>query len=152
MTLVRWQPYHRHNQSAGFSRMQRHMNSMFNNMFEGNEEEITACCWSPRVEISEQEDRYLVDADLPGLEKEDIKVEVEDNVLSITGERRLEEEKEEQNYHLRERVYGKFSRSFRLPAKVDANKINASFKNGVLSLIIPKTEDAKPKQIEVNVQ
>lgn len=108
--------------------------------------------WAPRVDIVEQDGGYELVADLPGLKKEDIKIEIEDNMLTLSGERKLEEEKKDKNYRLSERYYGEFARTFALPENVNRDGIVAEFKDGVLKLEIPKTEKAKPLQIEVKVK
>jgi len=109
--------------------------------------------WSPRVDIVEEKDRYRLHADLPGLTREEIKVSVENGVLSVSGERKVEKrEKKDGDYQYFERSYGSFCRSFNLPDHVDANAIKANYTNGVLELELPKTEKALPKQIEVKVQ
>ena len=106
---------------------------------------------SPAVDIVEEKDKYLVKADLPGLKQEDIKVEVDDGVLKISGERKYEkkEEDKEKKYHYYERSYGAFERRFVLPSDVDTEKIDAKYENGVLEIVIPKTESKKPKEIKV---
>ncbi len=106
--------------------------------------------WAPPVDISEDEHGLVFTAELPGFDKENVRISVEDGRLTITGERRQERKDEE--YHRLERVYGKFERSFSLPTNVDPEKISASLKDGVLTLSVPKREEAKPRQIEVNVQ
>jgi HSP20 family protein len=106
--------------------------------------------WNPAVEIVETEDEILLTAELPGLEEKDIQINVEENLLSLTGERTLEK-KEESDYVRSERWYGKFSRSFRLPDTADAENIRAELKKGVLTITVPKKEEAKPRQIEVKV-
>jgi HSP20 family protein len=108
--------------------------------------------WAPRVDIVEDKSAYRLHADLPGMTKDDIKVAVENGVLTVSGERKAEKrEKKDGNYEYFERTYGSFSRSFNLPEHVDANAIKASYTNGVLELELPKTEKALPKQIEVKV-
>ena len=113
--------------------------------------EITNTSW-PKIDITEEEKEYTFKADLPGLEKKDISISVEEGVLSITGEKKAELEKKEKGryYHL-ERSYGKFRRAFSLPEYVDEKNINASLKNGVLEVSLRKTEPPKPKKIEVKV-
>ena len=112
----------------------------------------TTTSWSPRVDVVEEKDAYKLHAELPGLEKKDINVAVDNGVLTISGERAFESKDEkDDSYRHYERSYGTFTRSFKLPEHVDVNKIKASHKNGVLELSIPKTELAKPKQIEVKV-
>ena len=106
---------------------------------------------SPAVDISEEKDRYIVKADLPGMKQEEIKVEFEDNVLSISGERKHEKEEndEKKNYHYYERSYGSFQRRFVLPKGTDSEKIDAKYEHGVLEIVIPKTETKKAKEIKV---
>jgi HSP20 family protein len=106
--------------------------------------------WSPAVEIFESDEEIRLTAELPGLAEEDIHINVEDNLLSLAGERNSEK-REEGEYVRTERWYGKFSRSFRLPETADAEKISAELKDGVLTVTVPKKEEAKPKQIEIKV-
>ncbi len=106
--------------------------------------------WAPRADIHETENDYLVQLDLPGLDKKDVKIKVEDNYLVISGERKSEHETNDENYHRLERITGTFSRSFQLHQDVAADKIKANFKNGVLEVRIPKTEEVKPKQIAID--
>lgn len=113
--------------------------------------EVTRTKW-PKVDIEENKNDYKLHADLPGLEKKDIKITVEDGVLSISGEKKHDKkEKEKGKYYYYERSYGAFHRNFSLPDNVDEKSINANFKNGVLELVIKKTEKAKPKEIEIKV-
>jgi HSP20 family protein len=108
--------------------------------------------WNPSVDIVESEEAYELKAEIPGLKKEDIQVSLEDGLLTIRGEKKKETETEKKNYHTIERVFGKFERSFRLPENVRGDSIHAKYDNGVLSIDIPKAEESKPKQIEVNVE
>jgi len=126
------------------------MNHLFENFFERDEDSPVAK-WSPRVEVTELDDHFEVSAELPGMKREDIKVELNDRILTISGEKQTEHEKKDRSIHLCERIYGSFHRSFRLPSQVKADKINAEFKNGVLKLNLPKVEEAKPKQIAIKV-
>ena len=112
---------------------------------------MTVTEWAPSVDITEDEKEYLVKADLPEVKKEDVKVTVENDVLTITGERKFEKEEKEKKYHRIERAYGHFLRSFSLPDFVDGSKVSADFKDGVLKVHLPKTEKAKPKAVEVKV-
>jgi HSP20 family protein len=113
------------------------------------ESEIT---WTPRVDVHETDTEILIDAELPGIKKDDIKVEVKDNVLTISGERNLEKKSETETTKTIERHYGKFERSFGLPETVTTEKVNAKFKDGILTLTLPKAEKAIPKQISVTVE
>jgi len=118
---------------------------------ERDKEAMTVAEWSPLVDISEDEKEYLVKAELPEVKKEDVKLTVQDNVLSITGERKYEKEEKGKKYHRVERSYGSFMRSFTLPEDADGSKVAAEYKDGVLKVHLPKSEKAKPKSIEVKV-
>jgi HSP20 family protein len=107
--------------------------------------------WTPAVDLYEDEAAYIIKCELPEVGKEDVKVNLNENVLSISGERRVENEDKRDNYHRIERSYGQFYRSFSLPPNVNPEAINAEFKDGVLRLTLPKKEEAKPKQIQVKV-
>lgn len=109
--------------------------------------------WTLPVDIAENEDELIVKAEAPGLEKDNFKVSVENSVLTISGEKKQEMEEGEKgsNFHRMERVYGKFSRSFTLPTNVDVSNVKANYRNGVLEIKLPKKEEAKPKQINVDV-
>jgi len=112
---------------------------------------FTRAEWSPLVDISEDEQEYLIKAELPGIEKDQVRVSVEDGLLVISGERNSENEEKNQKYHRIERSYGSFIRSFSLPDDADGAKIKADFKNGILKVHLPKDENAKPKSIEIKV-
>lgn len=112
---------------------------------------FTRSDWAPAVDIKESKDAFRIEAELPGMSKDDVKVTVQDGVLSIQGERTQEEETGDSKHHRVERIYGSFIRRFTLPDNVDENSIQASFKNGVLSLSLAKAEPAEPRAIEVNV-
>jgi HSP20 family protein len=114
-------------------------------------EEITLPDWTPLADITEDEREYLIKAELPEMKKEDVKVTVENGVLTISGERKFETEEKKRKYHRVERGYGTFMRSFTLPDDADFNRVNAQFKNGLLTVHVPKSEHAKPKEIEVKV-
>ena len=107
--------------------------------------------WSPAVDVQENENEYLVKADLPDVKKEDVKVELLDGTLTIEGERQQEKEEKGKTFHKIEREYGKFLRRFAMPSEVDASKVQADFKNGVLNVHLPKSATAKPKAIDVKV-
>ena len=108
--------------------------------------------WTPAIDLVEGDSHIEVKAELPGLKKDDIKVRVEDNVLSISGERKKEKEVKEGRYYRVERYYGKFYRCVELPTEVDPEKIKATYKDGVLSITLPKPESVQPKEIEVKVE
>lgn len=115
------------------------------------EEALTVAEWAPLVDIVEDEKEYLIKAELPEVKKEDAKVTVQDDVLTIAGERKYEKEEKGKKYHRVERAYGSFERSFTLPEDADGAKISAEFKDGVLKVHLPKSEKVKPKSIEVKV-
>jgi HSP20 family protein len=105
--------------------------------------------WSPAVDIFETENEIVVKAEIPGIDRKDITLSLEKNVLNLKGERRFEKETKEENYHRIERAYGGFSRSFSLPATVDEEKIRADYRDGILKIVLPKREQAKAKQIKI---
>jgi HSP20 family protein len=117
----------------------------------GGKELMTVAEWAPSVDISEDGKEWLVKTDLPEVKKEDVKVAVEDGVLTITGERKFEKEEKDKKYHRIERSYGSFYRSFTLPDGADGAKVAAEFKDGVLKVHLPKSEKATPKAVEVKV-
>ncbi|MFQ5867817.1 MAG: Hsp20/alpha crystallin family protein [bacterium] len=107
--------------------------------------------WAPAVDVVEEADRFVVKADLPGLEKDDVKVSVEDDVLLIQGEKKTEKETKKDDYYYSERTYGSFYRSIPLPASVTGDKVKASYKKGVLEVSLPKSEQTKSKQIDIEI-
>jgi HSP20 family protein len=127
------------------------MNRLFEDSLSKEGDETTST-WDPRVDVTEFEDKYEVCAELPGMAREDVKVELHDNMVTISGEKRLETERKDRNLYVCERNYGQFRRSFQFPSSLDASKVEAQFRNGVLTVTLPKIEEAKPKQIEVKVQ
>ncbi len=150
MTLIKWSPIR--DLATEIFDLQREINRMFDRFFRGfDEEEIAISTWSPRVDISETDDEYIVRAEVPGVSKDDIKVTIKDNVLTISGEKKQEKESKGENFHRVERVYGTFSRTFTLPGVVKVDKVEAKFKDGVLTIKLPKVEEAKAKEIEVKV-
>lgn len=149
MGTVRWDPFH------GLVSLQERMNRLFEQTLDrsrGEREGMAAATWAPAVDIYETPDSIVLQAELPGLSKDDIDIQVRDNVLTLKGERRSEKEVKEGNYLRVERAYGGFQRAFTLPAAVQADKIRAVFKDGVLDVSIPKAEEAKPKQIKIEVK
>ena len=117
----------------------------------GTKELMSVAQWAPSVDISEDDKEWLLKTDLPEVKREDVKVTVEDGVLTITGERKFEKEEKNKKYHRVERAYGNFLRSFALPDGADGSKVAAEFKEGVLKVHLPKGELAKPKTVEVKV-
>ena len=108
--------------------------------------------WAPTVDIEENRDNFTIKAELPGVKKEDVSVSLEDSVLTIRGQKKYEKEEKDKKHHLVECSYGSFVRSFTLPANIKSDKIDANYKDGILSLTVPKAEESKPKQIEVKVK
>ena len=117
----------------------------------GHQDSMALAEWSPLVDITEDDKEYLITAELPEVQKNDVKVTLENGVLTITGERKFEKEESHKKWHRVERAYGSFARSFSLPTDVDAAKIHAEFKDGLLKVRVTKSEAARPKQIEVKV-
>jgi HSP20 family protein len=115
------------------------------------QEAIAVAEWAPLVDIVEDEKEYLIKAELPELKKEDVKVNVHNDVLTISGERKYEKEEKGKKYHRVERAYGSFERSFTLPEEADGSKVSAEFKDGLLKIHLPKAEKAKPKTVEVKI-
>lgn len=146
MNLVRWDPWREIEDT--FDRYTRAVGSprgIGRNMAALGE-------WAPRVDIAETDAEFVIKAEVPEVKKEDVKVSVENGVLTISGERKQEKEEKGKKFHRVERYYGSFSRSFSLPENVDDTKVKATFKDGVLTLALPKTEEIKPKAIEVKVE
>ncbi|THJ20975.1 MAG: Hsp20/alpha crystallin family protein [Nitrospira sp. CG24E] len=148
MTLVRWDPFRE------LEDMSDRLNRMFNRPAlpkTNGKETMVVADWVPSVDVTESEGEYQIKAEIPDVKKEDVKVTLEDGVLTIQGERKQEKEEKGKKYHRVERSYGSFIRSFTLPDLVDEEKVKAEFKDGVLNLQLPKSEKAKPKAIEVKV-
>jgi HSP20 family protein len=156
MSLIRWNP----NRELGsfpsdILSMQREINRMFDTFFRGGLSDETALApsaWSPAVDIAEHDNEYVVKMEIPGVDKGDVKITMRDGVLTVSGEKKSEKESKGSSYHRVERSYGTFERSFSLPSSVKADNIDAVFKDGILSITLPKSETSKPKQIEVKVK
>lgn len=148
MTLVKFNP------NTDLYRWQRSMNRMLDGFFGDREYDngCTQCDWMPAVDISETENEISIKADIPGMTRDDIKVVVHENTLTLKGERKSEKTEEKAKHYRAERIYGSFYRSFSLPSMVDAGKIKANYVNGVLEIALPKVEEAKPKEIAINVK
>ncbi|HHL73973.1 MAG TPA: Hsp20/alpha crystallin family protein [Bacteroidetes bacterium] len=147
MTLVRRDPA---NDLLGIA---EEMNRLVGNVFGGaRETSLFKGSWMPSVDISEDNDNFYIHAELPGLSKDDVHINYEEGVLTLKGEKKTETEEKDKNYHRVERSYGAFERSFRVPSRIDVDKINARFENGVLSITLPKLEEAKPKEIKVSIK
>lgn len=154
-SLTRWEPLARWSPLKELEEMEKRLSTIFGRSpvaTSGEKKEaITVAEWSPLVDITEDDKEYLIKAELPEMKKEEIKISVHEDVLSISGERKYEKEEKGKKYHRVERAYGSFVRSFTLPEDSDGSKINAEYKEGVLKLHLPKSEKAKPKAIEVKV-
>jgi HSP20 family protein len=150
MAIVRWEPL------RDLVSLQERMNRLFDESFRGvnrgtGEEDWLGGSWAPAVDIYEQDGNIVLKAELPGVDPKDVDVRVENNILTLRGERKLDHEVKKENYHRVERAYGSFTRSFTLPNVVDTEKIKAEYKDGLLRMTLPKKEEARPKQISINV-
>ena len=146
MAIIRWNDPFRE-----LAALQDRMNRVFEGTLARtrNEEELFTGTWAPPVDIYETKDRIVLKAELPGFDDKQIQLRFEDGVLTLEGERKFEKESGDENYHRVERSYGKFVRSFAIPAGVEGDRIAASFSNGVLTVDLPKREETKPKQIRI---
>jgi HSP20 family protein len=144
-TLSRWDPFRE------LSRVQEHVNRFFEDNYLRRAGESSLTAWAPEVDIHETPDALVLEADLPGINEKDLDIRVENNMLTIRGERKFEKKVSEENYLRVERAYGAFTRSFSLPHTVNTEQIQANYEKGVLTVRLPKREEAKPKQIKVSV-
>lgn len=129
--------------------MNDRLNRIFDEAFGGQAGSLEHGQWTPAVDLREEENEFVLQADMPGMKKEDIDIHLENSVLTIQGERRFEAEDRRESYHRVERAYGKFVRSFTLPTRVKADAITASYKDGILEVVIPKAEESKPQKITI---
>ena len=147
--LTRWDPFRE------LEDMHRHLTTLFDGNSSARrrngKESMTVAEWAPTVDIVEDEKNYVIKAELPDMKREDVHVSVENGVLTITGERKAEKEEKNRKYHRVERSYGSFARSFALPENVEAQKVSAAYKDGLLTVTVAKSEKAQPKQIEVKI-
>jgi HSP20 family protein len=147
MDLIRWNPWNE------LVSLRERMNRVFDDSLfrsDRREDSFAMGTWSPAVDMFQKDDTVVIKAELPGLDKKDVSLDLQNGVLTLKGERKYENEVKEENYYRREMSCGKFIRSFTLPADVDADKIKAEFQNGLLTVEVPKPEEHKPKQIKVN--
>jgi HSP20 family protein len=147
MDLIRWNPW------KEMVSMRERMNRMFDDSLfhpDRREDGLGMGVWSPAVDMFEKDDTVVIKAELPGLDRKDISLDLQNGILTLKGERKHENEVKDENFYRREMSYGKFVRSFSLPVEVDADKIKAEFQNGLLTIEVPKPEQHKPKQITVN--
>ena len=148
MAVVRWEPF------RDLVTLQDRMNRMFDESYRargGEDEWALGGSWAPAVDIYEHEGNIVLTAELPGVDPKAVDIRVENNVLTLRGERKWSDEVKRESYHRVERSYGSFTRSFTLPNVVDTEKIKAEYKDGMLRLVLPKKEEAKPRQISINV-
>jgi HSP20 family protein len=144
-TIARLEPF------RGLSTLQDQFNRLFNESFRTHTEESALTSWAPAVDIYETPNELVVKADLPDVNEKDIDIRVENNLLTIRGERKFDKSVSEENFLRVERTYGSFSRSFSLPNTVNAEAIGAEYKNGVLTVTLPKREESKPRQVKVTI-
>ncbi len=148
MAIIKWNPW------GELSTLQERINRLFIEAFPqttGTEGELTRGAWNPVVDIFDKEDSIIIHAELPGVKKNDISVEIKDNMLILKGERSVNEEVKEENYYRKERSFGSFQRAFTLPVPVDPDKIKATYKDGVLEIKLEKPEKEIPKKIRVEI-
>ena len=147
MELIRWNPM------RDMFSLEHQMNHLFDDVFKPvvrGDSRLSMWNWNPRVDIYDNDENIVIKAELPGIDKKDIVIDVKDGLLVLKGERSFDNEVKEEKYYCRERMFGKFERVFRLPADVDPEKISANYKDGILKIDIPKPEEQKPKQITVH--
>ena len=147
MNLVRWSPWREMNT------LQNQLNHLFDDSFfqpSRSDDGLGLGTWHPVVDMFDEDDRIVIKAELPGMDKNDIAVDVKDRVLTLSGERTHDNAVKEENYYRRERAYGRFQRAFSLPVDVDSDKIKADFKDGLLKIEVPKPEKQKPKEITIH--
>jgi HSP20 family protein len=147
MAIVRFEPFRE------LMSLQDRMNRLFSESYrpQGEDDWALGGTWAPAVDIYEHENNIVIKAELPGVDPKDVDIRLDNNVLTVQGERKLDNEVKKENYHRVERSYGAFTRSFTLPTTVDPSGIKAEYKDGVLRVTLPKREEAKPKQIQISV-
>jgi len=143
--LTRWEPFRE------FSTLQDRMNRLFRESYEGQDQSLTTSSFAPAVDVYEDEHNVALKIEVPGIDEKDIDIRVENNTLTVHGDRKIEKEEKEENYRRVERQYGSFTRTFTLPPTVDTDNVQATYDRGVLKITLPKKAEAKPKQIKVNV-
>ena len=152
--LTRWEPFgglrRRNDVFSEMTGIQQEMNRLFDEFFGERRSGLAEGNWLPAVDVSENDADIVVRAELPGMTQNDIQLNLQDNVLTLTGEKKQETKDEQKNYHRTECSYGSFTRSFTLPANVNQEQIKATFKDGVLEIVLPKAEEAKAKKIAIS--
>jgi HSP20 family protein len=141
-----WKPFRE------LERVRREMDRLWDSFFEEGPKRRGGEEWLPSLDVAETKNEIVVKAEIPGIDPKDIDISLTNDLLTIKGEKKQEKEEKEENYHLIERSYGSFSRSIRLPGEVQSNKISASYKNGILKVALPKSEEAKRKEIKIKVE
>jgi HSP20 family protein len=151
--LTTWKPF-RELAPFDFEHMRREMDRLWDSFFEGGARRRTegAREWFPSLDVAETKNDVVVKAEVPGMDPKDIDISLSNGVLTIKGKKKQEREEKEENYHLLERSYGSFTRSVQLPGEVQSDKISASYRNGVLKVTLPKSEEAKKKEIKIKVE
>lgn len=146
MTVItRW------DRSRELSTLQDRLNRLFHGSYPGSDEPLTASTFAPAVDVYEDEHQVSLKLEVPGVDEKDLDIRVENNTLTVTGERKFEKDEKEENFRRIERQYGSFTRTFTLPTTVDAEQVKASYDKGILKIALPKKAEAKPKQIKINV-
>jgi len=148
MLLTKWEPF------KDLTSLQGRINRLFDDSLIRSrffDDDTLSGIWAPVVDVYETENEIVIKAEIPGVSKKDVNVELKDNILTLSGERKREKDIKEENYHGKERYYGAFRRSFGLPAHVEHEKVKARFKDGILEITLPKVEAAKPKKIEIGI-
>jgi len=145
MAIIRWDPF------RDMVTLREKMNRMFEDVFAGRSEDkdLTASTWAPAVDIFETESELVMTVEVPGIDEKDIEIKIEDNTLTLKGERKFEKETKEENYHRIERSYGSFYRAFTLPNSIDPDKIQAEHENGVLKITMAKRLELKPRKVKI---
>ena len=149
MSIMRWRPRH------DLSNIREEMNRLFDDFFTGWPERRRGLLegeWAPSIDVAETDEDIVITVELPGVDQKGVDITIVDDVLTLKGEKKEEKEVKEKNYHRIERSYGTFQRSISLPTGVKADKAKATYKDGVLQITVPKAEEAKPKQIKINVE
>jgi HSP20 family protein len=155
MALIPWRNLREWDPFEEWGSVQNRLNRLFEETFGRypvGQRETLERTWAPVVDIYEEKDSIIVKAELPGIKKDEVSIEIKDNVLTLSGERKHEQETKKENYHRIERFYGKFSRSFSLPETVQVEKVKANYKDGVLEITLPKAEATKPKAIPIKIE
>ncbi|MCD6385228.1 Hsp20/alpha crystallin family protein [Candidatus Sumerlaeota bacterium] len=151
MALIKWRPHREWDPFADLFDLQKEINRLFN-LSLSRSRPLVEGAWAPAVDIYKKGDSYILEAELPGMSKDDIELSVQDNTVTIRGKKESKKEAKDEDYFCYERSFGEFYRNFQLPAEIDANKVKASFSDGVLRAELPIAESAKPKQIKIEIK